>query len=120
MGVAGAASRPQHPDKRPGTRHRSHHLKLPERDMRKLRGGELAMTFQEPMTSLNPIFRVGTQIGESLRLHRGMDRKAARREARRLMERVGIPDPEKRLDVFLRQFSGGMKQRVMIAMALAC
>jgi oligopeptide/dipeptide ABC transporter ATP-binding protein len=95
-------------------------LKLPERDMRKLRGGELAMIFQEPMTSLNPIFRVGTQIGESLRVHRGMDKKAARAEALRLMERVGIPDPEKRLDDFPHQLSGGMKQRVMIAMALAC
>jgi len=95
-------------------------LTLPEREMRTLRGGEVAMVFQEPMTSLNPIFRVGNQIGESLRVHRGLDKKAARAEALRLMERVGIPDPAKRLDDYPHQLSGGMKQRVMIAMALAC
>jgi oligopeptide/dipeptide ABC transporter ATP-binding protein len=95
-------------------------LKLPERAMRKLRGADVAMIFQEPMTSLNPIFRVGSQIGESLRQHRGLTRKDARLEAIRLLERVGIPDPSKRVDDFPHQMSGGMKQRVMIAMALAC
>ncbi|MCA9537510.1 MAG: ABC transporter ATP-binding protein, partial [Myxococcales bacterium] len=95
-------------------------LKISERELRKLRGAEMAMIFQEPMTSLNPIFRVGAQIGESLRQHRGMDRKAAQAEAIRLLERVGIPDPAKRVDDYPHQMSGGMKQRVMIAMALAC
>ncbi|MCA9557763.1 MAG: ABC transporter ATP-binding protein [Myxococcales bacterium] len=95
-------------------------LQLPERAMRKLRGADVAMIFQEPMTSLNPIFRVGSQIGESLRQHKGLTRKDARLEAIRLLERVGIPDPSKRVDDFPHQMSGGMKQRVMIAMALAC
>ncbi len=95
-------------------------LALPERAMRKLRGADVAMIFQEPMTSLNPIFRVGSQIGESLRQHKGLSRKDARLEAIRLLERVGIPDPSKRVDDFPHQMSGGMKQRVMIAMALAC
>ena len=95
-------------------------LTLPEREMRKLRGSEIAMIFQEPMTSLNPIFRVGSQIGESLRQHKGLSRAEARKEAIRLLERVGIPDPSKRVDDFPHQMSGGMKQRVMIAMALVC
>ncbi len=95
-------------------------LKLPERDMRKLRGADVAMIFQEPMTSLNPIFRVGAQIGESLRQHEGLSRREARTEAVGLLERVGIPDPAKRVDDYPHQMSGGMKQRVMIAMALAC
>ena len=95
-------------------------LKLPERELRTLRGNDLAMVFQEPMTSLNPIFRVGAQIGESLRQHKGLSRKAARSEAIGLLERVGIPDPAKRVDDYPHQLSGGMKQRVMIAMALAC
>ncbi len=95
-------------------------LKLPEREMRKLRGADLAMVFQEPMTSLNPIFRVGAQIGESLRQHEGLSRREARTEAIGLLERVGIPDPTKRVDDYPHQMSGGMKQRVMIAMALAC
>ena len=95
-------------------------LKLSEREMQKLRGEDLAMVFQEPMTSLNPIFRVGAQIGESLRQHRGLSRRAARVEAIGLLERVGIPDPARRVDDHPHQMSGGMKQRVMIAMALAC
>lgn len=95
-------------------------LKLSEREMRKLRGDDIAMIFQEPMTSLNPIFRVGAQIGESLRQHRGMSKSDARLEAIKLLERVGIPDPSKRVDDYPHQMSGGMKQRVMIAMALAC
>ena len=95
-------------------------LKLSEREMRKVRGDRIAMIFQEPMTSLNPIFRIGNQIGETLRHHRGMSRTEARLESIRLLERVGIPDAGKRVDDFPHQLSGGMKQRVMIAMALSC
>ena len=95
-------------------------LKISEREMRKLRGDDVAMIFQEPMTSLNPIFKVGAQIGESLRQHRGLSKRDARLEAIKLLERVGIPDPAKRVDDYPHQMSGGMKQRVMIAMALAC
>jgi oligopeptide/dipeptide ABC transporter ATP-binding protein len=95
-------------------------LKLPEREMQRLRGKEIAMIFQEPMTSLNPIFRIGAQIGETLRHHEGISRKDARLAAIRLLERVGIPAPAKRVDDYPHQLSGGMKQRVMIAMALAC
>jgi len=91
----------------------------PER-MRALRGRDLGMIFQEPMTSLNPVFRVGDQIGESLRRHRGMTRKDARDRAIELLEQVGIPGPRERVDEFPHQLSGGMRQRVMIAMALAC
>ena len=95
-------------------------LTLPERQLQRLRGAQMAMVFQEPMTSLNPIFRVGAQIGETLRQHQKLSRRAARREATRLLERVGIPDPGTRVDDYPHQMSGGMKQRVMIAMALAC
>jgi len=95
-------------------------LKLSDIEMQQVRGGDLAMIFQEPMTSLNPIYRVGDQIGESLRVHRGMTKADARLEALRLLEKVGIPDPSKRVDDYPHQMSGGMKQRVMIAMALAC
>ena len=95
-------------------------LTLRERQLQRLRGAEMAMIFQEPMTSLNPIFRVGAQIGETLRQHRKLGRREARREATRLLERVGIPDPGTRVDDYPHQMSGGMKQRVMIAMALAC
>jgi oligopeptide/dipeptide ABC transporter ATP-binding protein len=91
----------------------------PER-LRRLRGNQVSMIFQEPMTSLNPVFSVGNQIGESLELHRGLDAVAARAEAKRLLELVGIPEPESRLDEYPHQLSGGMRQRVMIAMALAC
>jgi oligopeptide/dipeptide ABC transporter ATP-binding protein len=91
----------------------------PER-LRALRGNEIAMIFQEPMTSLNPVFRIGNQIAEGLRLHRGLDADAARDESRRLLELVRIPAPEQRLDEYPHQLSGGMRQRVMIAMALAC
>ncbi|MEZ4329693.1 MAG: ABC transporter ATP-binding protein [Polyangiales bacterium] len=95
-------------------------LKLSERDMRGLRGNELAMIFQEPMTSLNPVYRVGDQIGESLRLHRGLSKAAARARAVELLRKVGIPAPAQRVDDYPHSLSGGMRQRVMIAMALAC
>ncbi len=91
----------------------------PER-MRRLRGPELAMVFQEPMTSLNPVLRIGDQIAEAVMLHQGCGRTAARAEARRMLERVRIPDPARQLDRYPFQLSGGMRQRVMIAMALAC
>ncbi|WP_207459261.1 ABC transporter ATP-binding protein [Azospirillum sp. SYSU D00513] len=92
----------------------------PERAMRSIRGNEIGMIFQEPMTSLNPVFSVGEQIGEALRRHRGLDRRAAREEAIGMLRTVGIPAPERRADEYPHQMSGGMRQRVMIAMALAC
>ena len=95
-------------------------LKLPEPEMRKLRGNRISMIFQEPMTSLNPVFTIGYQIEESLILHKGMDKKAARQQAIHLLELVGIPEAGKRVDEYPHQLSGGMRQRVMIAMALAC
>jgi len=92
---------------------------LTEAQMRRIRGGDLAMIFQEPGTSLNAVLTVGQQLGEVLALHRGLKGEAARTEAVALMKQVGIPDPERRLQEYPFQFSGGMKQRVMIAMALA-
>ncbi|MEX2016552.1 MAG: ABC transporter ATP-binding protein [Candidatus Hydrogenedentales bacterium] len=91
-----------------------------ERRMRQIRGNDISMIFQEPMTSLNPVFRVGHQIGAALRLHRNLDKHTARRAAIDLLDQVGIPAPEKRVDDYPHQMSGGMRQRVMIAMALAC
>ncbi|MAJ28574.1 MAG: peptide ABC transporter ATP-binding protein [Planctomycetes bacterium] len=91
-----------------------------EAEMRKIRGKEISVIFQEPMTSLNPVFRVGDQIGESLRLHEGMSRAEARERSIELLRQVGIPSPEQRIDEYPHQLSGGMKQRVMIAIALAC
>jgi oligopeptide/dipeptide ABC transporter ATP-binding protein len=95
-------------------------LKATPARLRRLRGNQISMIFQEPMTSLNPVFSVGNQIAESLELHRGLDGTGARAEAKRLLELVGIPEPETRLDEYPHQLSGGMRQRVMIAMALAC
>jgi len=89
-------------------------------DMRKLRGADMAMIFQEPMTSLNPVFSVGEQIAESIRLHQGKDNAAARAEALRMLELVRIPEARNILDSYPHQLSGGMRQRVMIAMALSC
>jgi peptide/nickel transport system ATP-binding protein/oligopeptide transport system ATP-binding protein len=91
-----------------------------ERRLRALRGNDVSMIFQEPMSSLNPVYPIGGQITEALRLHRGMNRKAARAEAVRLLEEVGIAEPERRIDEYPHQLSGGMRQRVMIAMALSC
>jgi oligopeptide/dipeptide ABC transporter ATP-binding protein len=88
--------------------------------MRAIRGDDVAMIFQDPMTSLNPVFKVGEQIAEALRLHRGMNRKQARAAAIEAMQEVSIPDPARRADDYPHQLSGGMRQRVMIAMALAC
>jgi len=95
-------------------------LSLPERDMRALRGRDIAMIFQEPMTALNPVFSIGNQMTDVLRRHRKLDRRAARAEALALLERVGIPEPQRRLDEYPHQLSGGQRQRVMIAMALSC
>ncbi len=86
----------------------------------KLRGSRIGMVFQEPMTALNPLHTVGAQIGESLRLHQGLDARAARAEAQRLLERVQLPQPAQRLDAYPHQLSGGQRQRVVIAIALAC
>ena len=93
-------------------------IKQPELD--KVRGREIAMVFQDPVGSLNPVHTIGTQIAESLKLHRGMNRREARAEALRLLERVGIPEAKQRLTEYPHQLSGGMNQRAMIAMALAC
>ena len=91
-----------------------------EAGLRSIRGAEIGMIFQEPMTSLNPVFRIGDQIGEVLQIHRGMDRPAARKAAVELLARVRIADPERRAAQYPHELSGGMKQRVMIAMAIAC
>ena len=91
-----------------------------EARLRALRGNEIAMVFQEPMSSLNPVYSIGNQISEVLRLHRGLSRKAARAESARLLQEVGIPEAAARLDEYPHQLSGGMRQRVMIAMALSC
>src|SRR6267142_205759 len=95
-------------------------LKLSDADIRQIRGDDIAMIFQDPMTSLNPVFTVGEQIAEALRLHRKLSRKAARAAAIEAMREVSIPDPARRIDDYPHQLSGGMRQRVMIAMALAC
>jgi len=95
-------------------------LKISEEEMRHVRGNEIAMIFQEPMTSLNPVLTIKRQISESLELHRDMDKKEAAGEAAKLLKLVGLPDAENRLNDYPHQFSGGMQQRIMIAMALSC
>jgi oligopeptide/dipeptide ABC transporter ATP-binding protein len=95
-------------------------LNLNDAEMRSIRGNQIGMIFQEPMTSLNPTFSIGFQIGEVLRIHRGLGRKRARRRCIELLEMVGIGSPASRLDQYPHQLSGGLRQRVMIAMAIAC
>jgi len=95
-------------------------LQLRDEEMRRIRGGQIAMIFQDPMVSLNPVLTIGTQLVEGMRLHLGLGGPAARRRAVDLLELVGIPSPSSRLDDYQHQFSGGMRQRVMIAMALSC
>ncbi len=95
-------------------------LSLPEKAMREIRGKSISMVFQEPMTSLNPVMRIGDQIGEVLQIHTDLSDKAIRQEVIGLLEKVRIASPEQRIDQYPHEMSGGMKQRVMIAMALAC
>jgi len=93
---------------------------LDAEERRRIRGNEISMVFQEPMTSLNPVYTIGNQIAEPLRVHRGEGRKAAMRAAVGLLEKVGIPDPARRASQYPHELSGGMRQRATIAMALAC
>ncbi len=95
-------------------------LDMSEEEMQHVRGNDIAMIFQDPMTSLNPVYKIGKQVGEGLRLHRGYSKAEALKRATELLDLVGIPEPEKRVNEYPHQFSGGMRQRVMIAMALAC
>ncbi|WP_291288427.1 ABC transporter ATP-binding protein [Enorma sp.] len=95
-------------------------LEKSEEEMQHIRGNDIAMIFQDPMTSLNPVYKIGRQVGEGLRLHRGYSKQEAQERAVELLRLVGIPNPEKRVNEYPHQFSGGMRQRVMIAMALAC
>ncbi len=95
-------------------------LKVSEREMRHIRGNRIAMIFQEPMTSLNPVLTIRRQLSESLELHRKMDKKTGAKEAVKLLQLVGLPDAEQRVGDYPHQFSGGMQQRIMIAMALSC
>jgi oligopeptide/dipeptide ABC transporter ATP-binding protein len=95
-------------------------LELPEAKLRDVRGNEIAMIFQDPMTSLNPVYKVGDQIAEAILTHEKVSKRAARQHATELLRRVGIPNPQQRVDDYPHQFSGGMRQRAMIAMALSC
>lgn len=95
-------------------------LKLNEEGLRRLRGNRMAMIFQEPMTALNPVLTIGTQISEQIRAHKDVSKSEARERSIELLQLVGIPSPEKRVDSFPHQLSGGMRQRAMIAMALSC
>lgn len=95
-------------------------VKKSEKEMLGIRGDKIAMIFQDPMTSLNPVYTIGNQIMEGLKLHRGLDKNQARQEAIKMLDLVGIPAPEERIDNYPHEFSGGMRQRAMIAIALAC
>ena len=95
-------------------------LKMPGAELRRIRGKEIAMVFQEPMSSLDPVYPIKQQIGEVLRRHEGLSRRAARQRSLELLDLVRIPDPERRLDQYPHQLSGGMRQRVVIAIAIAC
>jgi peptide/nickel transport system ATP-binding protein/oligopeptide transport system ATP-binding protein len=95
-------------------------LSLSEKEMRKVRGKDISMIFQEPMTSLNPVFRIGAQISETIRLHQGSNRTESNQKAIEMLRLVGIDVPEQRINDYPHQLSGGMRQRIMIAMALAC
>lgn len=95
-------------------------LKLSEKQWQKIRGNRIAMVFQDPMTSLNPVKTIGYQMSEIIRRHRGLSKQEARKESANMLAKVGITDPERRLDQYPHEFSGGMRQRVMIAMALSC
>ncbi|WP_108398088.1 ABC transporter ATP-binding protein [Devosia submarina] len=95
-------------------------LALSEKAMSRIRGHDIAMIFQDPMSSLNPVFTVGDQVGEPLRVHKGLNKREARLQAIELLRQVGISSPEKRVDAYPHELSGGMRQRVMIAVALAC
>src|SRR6188472_3455599 len=94
-------------------------LTLPNDELRKIRGNELAMIFQDPLSSLHPFYRVGTQLVEAIRTHRDVPKSEARERSIELLQLVGIPDPKSRVDNYPHEFSGGMRQRAMIAMALA-
>ncbi len=95
-------------------------VSMSDRDLRAIRGNRISMIFQEPMTSLDPVYTIGTQVGDVISLHQKVDRKTARAKAADMLRAVGIPDPENRLDDYPHSLSGGMRQRVMIAMALSC
>jgi oligopeptide/dipeptide ABC transporter ATP-binding protein len=95
-------------------------LRMPKNEIRQIRGNKISMIFQDPMTSLNPFLRISTQMIETIVLHQGLDKNAAKEKAIEMLKLAGIPSPEKRIDNYPHQFSGGMRQRVMIAMALSC
>ena len=95
-------------------------LKMPQKEIRSIRGNKISMVFQDPMTSLNPFLRISTQMIETIVLHQGLDKKAAKDKAIDMLKLAGIPSPETRIDQYPHQFSGGMRQRVMIAMSLSC
>jgi peptide/nickel transport system ATP-binding protein len=95
-------------------------LQVSDSDMQEYRGNEIGMIFQDPMTSLNPVYRIGSQIAEAIKAHENIDKRGARARAVELLRQVGIPNPESRVDDYPHQFSGGMRQRAMIAMALSC
>jgi oligopeptide transport system ATP-binding protein len=95
-------------------------LTISEQEKRKVRGGEIAMIFQDPLTALNPVHRIGRQIGEMARIHDGLSRRDGRKRAIEMLDLVGIPQANKRVDMYPHEFSGGMRQRAMIAMAIAC